>query len=67
MKANRLEIAGWKSLTAKVKNWKVAEEYIQSDNKRKKDWQHTDSPSKKSTEGKGGGGTTHNQQGGGEH
>ena len=57
-KKERLDIAGWKSLTAKVKNWKVTENHIKSDQKRRKDWQHTDSPSKKSRGGKGGGGTT---------
>ena len=36
----------------------MTEKQIQSDNKRRKDWQHTDSPSKKSRGGKGGGGTT---------
>ena len=52
-KKNRLEIAGWKSLTAKVKNWKVTEKYTLPDKKRRKDWQHIDSPSKKPREGKG--------------
>ena len=55
-KEKRLETAGWKSLTARVSNWKLeddAKDKHQSDKKRRKEWQHTDSPSKKARCGKG--------------
>ena len=55
-KEKRLETAGWKSLTARVSNWKIEDDCKdkhQSDKKRMKEWQHTDSPSKKARGGKG--------------
>ena len=55
-KEKRLETAGWKSLTARVSNWKIEDDgkdKHQSDKKRRKEWEHTDSPSKKARGGKG--------------
>ena len=55
-KQKRLETAGWKSLTARVSNWKLeddSKDKHQSDKKRRKGWEHTDSPSKKARGGKG--------------
>ena len=57
-KLKRLETAGWKTLTARIRNWALSdqEDGKEPRRKRRKDHSHADSPSKKKKES--------NQQGG---